>query len=176
MKFLFRFKTSLFLLPFFLIGCFIFFLVPKLAYAGFWHTCSVYASPVTMEKIVYVESGGKPFVIHDNTANKSYIFSNKLSAVRQAKYLINSGHNIDMGLAQINSVNVSKFNISLMRVFNPCYNIYVGSYILYKDYNKAVLKFGNTHTALFRTLEAYNSGSFYGDKTYAFNVWNALNK
>lgn len=154
---------------------FIFFLIPK-AYAGFWHTCSAFASPITMEKIAYVESGGKPYAIHDNTTGKSYFFGNKLSAVSKAQYLINLRHNIDMGLAQINSVNVYNFNIPITRVFNPCYNIYVGSYILYSDYNKAVLRFGNTRTALFRTLEAYNSGSFYGDKKYAFNVWNALNK
>lgn len=171
-----KFNRSCELVKYILFFWFIFLLVPKAAYAGFWHKCSAFASPVTMEKIAYVESGGKPYIIHDNTANKSYIFKSRRSAVNEARYLIKSGHNIDMGLAQINSANIYNFNIPITRVFNPCYNIYVGSYILYSDYNKAVLKFGNTRTALFRTLEAYNSGSFYGDKKYAFNVWNALNK
>ena len=148
---------------------------PNKAFAGFWSECSVYASPVTMEKIVYIESHGNPFVINDDSVHKSYSFSNKSEAMNAAKYLINQGHNIDLGLAQINIINIRRFGINLRDVFNPCYNVFIGSYILLQGYDIALSRFGNPQVALFRSLEYYNSGRFFGDKNYAEKVWGALN-
>jgi type IV secretion system protein VirB1 len=148
---------------------------PNKAFAGFWSECSVYASPVTMEKIVYVESHGNPFTIDDDSVHKSYSFSNKGEAMNEAKYLINQGHNVDLGLAQINIINIRRFGINLRDVFNPCYNVFVGSYILLQGYNIALNRFGDPQVALFRSLEYYNSGRFFGDRNYAEKVWEALN-
>lgn len=141
---------------------------------GFWHYCSPYASKVTMEKIVYVESRGNPYAIHDDTTGKSYFFDSKNKAIRIARRLLDEDHNIDMGLAQINSTNMYNFGYGVKDMFNPCLNIRIGSYILYTFYNKALPLFGGK--ALFRALEAYNSGSFFGDYDYAMKVWDALNR
>jgi type IV secretion system protein VirB1 len=151
------------------------FSAPNKAFAGFWSECSVYASPVTMEKIVYIESQGNPYAIDDDTTHRSYFFSNKNKAIIAARYLINQRHNVDLGLAQINIVNIRKFSISLRDVFNPCYNVFVGSYILLQGYDMALSRFDNPQVALFRSLEYYNSGRFFGDKNYAEKVWEALN-
>ena len=151
------------------------FALPNKAFAGFWSECSVYASPVTMEKIVYVESHGNPFAIDDDSTHKSYNFQNASDAIDTAKYLIDQGHNIDVGLAQINIINIRRYRINLRDIFNPCYNVFIGSYILLQGYNIALNRFGNPQIALFRSLEYYNSGRFFGDRNYAEKVWEALN-
>jgi len=151
------------------------FLLPSNVFAqGFWSQCSVYASPVTMEKIVFVESQGNPYVIYDDTIHRSFSYSNKSDEIIAAKYLINLGHNVDLGLAQINISNVRRYNFNLEDVFNPCYNVFLGSYILLQGYDIALKQFGNPQVALFRALEYYNSGRFFGDRVYAEKVWEAL--
>lgn len=145
------------------------------AFAGFWSQCSVYANPVTMEKIVYVESKGNPYDINDNTARRSYSYSNAQRARIAARELIRAGHNIDIGLAQINISNMEKYGIAVRAAFNPCYNVFIGSYILLQGYKIALGRFRNSKIALYRALEYYNSGRFHGDNTYAKEVWEALN-
>lgn len=149
--------------------------LPKQAFAGFWHECSVYADPVTMEKIVYIESEGNPYAIDDDTAGRSYFYSNKYSAVVAARYLVKAGHNVDIGLAQLNISNIRRYGLTLRDAFNPCYSVFYGSYILLQGYNIALRRFKNVQVALFRALEYYNSGRFYGDSVYAEKVWEALN-
>lgn len=148
---------------------------PINVYAGFWNKCSVYSSPVTMEKIAYVESGGSPYAIDDDTMDHSYFLKNYAQAYYTARLLINEGHNIDVGLVQINSSNIYMYHLKLRNVLDPCYNVYIGSYILYLDYNKALTMASNKYAALYMALQAYNSGQFYGDNSYADKVWGALN-
>jgi type IV secretion system protein VirB1 len=140
---------------------------------GFWHYCSVYSKPVTMQSIVTIESGGNPYAIDDDTAHRSYFLRSRQSAILTAKRLLAMGHNIDMGLAQINSSNLYIVGGSVSRLFNPCYNIEAGSYILYKFYVRALSVFGYKQ-ALFRSLMAYNTGSYYRGYNYAYKVWYAL--
>ena len=145
------------------------------AYAGFWSQCSIYAAPVTMEKIAYVESGGNPYAIDDDTSRRSYSFGSGEKAVQTARVLVDEGHNVDLGLVQINIANIRKYGIGISEAFNPCYNVFIGSYILYQGYGLALRRFGSIPVALYRALEYYNSGHFYGDSEYANKVWEALN-
>jgi type IV secretion system protein VirB1 len=149
--------------------------LPHPAFAGFWRECSVYANPVTMEKIVYVESNGNPYAIDDDTMGRSYYYSDKYSAVSAARHLVDAGHNVDLGLAQINISNIRSYGLSISDAFNPCYSVFYGSYILLQGYNLALRRFKNVRVALFRALEYYNSGQFFGDRIYAEKVWEALN-
>jgi type IV secretion system protein VirB1 len=65
--------------------------------------CAPAVDPVTMAAVVKQESGGQPWVIHNNTSKKSVAFASKAAAVAAALTAIGRGESVDLGLAQINS-------------------------------------------------------------------------
>ena len=98
----------------------------------FIQQCAPTVAIQTMQSIVKVESGFKPFVIGSTVrlANNVYLLKrqpkDKSEAIVWAKWLIGNGYRFDAGVAQINSVNFSRFGLSAESVFDPCLNIAVG--------------------------------------------------
>lgn len=131
-------------------------------------TCAPLIAPVTMSAIVQTESGGKPWTIHDNTANQSMTFPTRTQAVAMARTLIAQGHQIDMGLAQVDSENLRWLGLTPASVFDPCTNLGAAQKILIGAYRKA----GAAGPASLKAaLEAYNSGNTRGDADYANTVY-----
>lgn len=132
--------------------------------------CAAGVSPRTMAAVVSVESGGWPLTIHDNTANRSYTFTDRRRAVTDATALLAAGHNLDLGLAQINSANLPRLGLRPLQVFDPCTNLRAGASILSGAYAAAVRAFGPGQAALRFALSAYNSGSLFAAPQYARRV------
>jgi type IV secretion system protein VirB1 len=133
-------------------------------------SCAQGVSPRTMAAVVSVESSGWPLTIHDNSADRSYTFTDRRKAVSAADALLAAGHNVDLGLAQINSSNLAGLGLTPAQTFDSCTNLRAGATILRRAYISAVRRFGVGQTALRFALSAYNSGSLFAAPQYARRV------
>jgi type IV secretion system protein VirB1 len=132
--------------------------------------CAPGVSPRTMAAIVRAESSGWPLTIHDNTTARSYSFGDRTQAEAAATRLIAAGHNLDLGLAQINIGNLRPLGLGVHDVFDSCANLRAGATILRGAYTAAVARFGPGQIALRHALSAYNSGSLFAAPDYVRRV------
>jgi type IV secretion system protein VirB1 len=119
-----------------------------------------------MAAIVEVESGGRPFVIHDNTLDRTFTAVDTREAVAWSYQLLRARHSIDLGIAQINDANLARLGMSVPEAFDPCLNLHGGATILAYDYQSAVAEFGPGQFALRRAIGAYNTGSIFSGYGY----------
>jgi type IV secretion system protein VirB1 len=123
--------------------------------------CAPWVAPQTMAAIVRTESQFKPFAININgKAKLERQPATKEEAVITAKWLIENKYNIDLGLGQVNSVNLAKTNLSVEDAFDPCKNIAAAATILKWNYESASKKIPDEQAALQAAISAYNTGSF----------------
>jgi type IV secretion system protein VirB1 len=132
--------------------------------------CAPDVGPLTMTSLVAYESGARPYAIGDNTARRSYFPSTKERAKLVARALLLEGHDLDLGIAQINVANLRARRFTLDRAFDPCQNAALGARILVDDYLGASREFGRSQTALVHALSAYNSGGYWAGLGYAAGV------
>jgi hypothetical protein len=116
--------------------------------------------------IIRVESGGNPHALHDNTSGRTYHPISAFRASEVARGLVAAGHSVDLGLGQINSMNLPGLGLSVDDMFDPCTNIRVGARILAQDYLRATWRFGPGQIALRHAIGAYNTGSIFAGRTY----------
>ncbi|MFA7351247.1 MAG: lytic transglycosylase domain-containing protein [Methylotenera sp.] len=123
--------------------------------------CAPWVAPQTMAAIVKTESQFKPFAININGGAKlERQPATKEEAVVTAKWLINNNYNIDLGLGQVNSVNLTKTNLSVDDAFDPCKNLAAAATILQWNYASASKRIPGEQAALHAAISAYNTGSF----------------
>lgn len=124
--------------------------------------CAPWVAPQTLAAIVKTESSFNPLVININGGAKlERQPSSKGEAVATAKWLIENGYNVDLGLGQINSVNLSKTKLSVEDAFDACKNLAAAATILKWNYESAQQRTaGNEQSALMAAISAYNTGSF----------------
>jgi type IV secretion system protein VirB1 len=132
--------------------------------------CAPSVSPQTMTAIVRVESGGNTLALRDNTLGQSFAPGDTREAVAWASQLIAMGHSLDIGLAQINSANLSMLGLTVRQAFDPCTNLQAGATILGDDYRNAAEHFGAGQYALRRAIGAYNTGSLYAGQDYVNEI------
>jgi len=135
--------------------------------------CGPSVDPSLTKVIIQVESGGNPYAIGDNTARESYFPVSKTEAVQLAEYLLSKGHNIDMGLMQINSCHLGKKGLSLDVLFDPCGNVNFGTRLLSENFRNYS---GNPdkRQVLFKALSAYNTGSAWRGPSYINRILKAV--
>jgi type IV secretion system protein VirB1 len=122
--------------------------------------CAPWASPQTMAAIVRRESGFNTLSIGINGGAKlARQPTFKQEAVVTAKWLIEHGYNIDMGLAQINVKNLVKLNLSVDDVFDGCKNIAAAATLLSWNYQSAKGKIAGEQQALLSAISMYNTGN-----------------
>jgi len=117
--------------------------------------CAPKVAAVTMAAIVQQESGGNPLALHDNTTGQSYRPASLAEAARLARTLIQAGHSVDLGLAQINSRNLPALGLDTDQVFNPCSNLHAAQVILLRAWSQS-------GGSLRGALSAYNTGNTTG--------------
>ncbi len=99
--------------------------------------CAPMVAPTMMKAIVLEESRGHPYAIHDGKTHRAIFPTTRDEATATAQRLIDAGHRIDAGLAQINSENWSWLGLSAETVFDPCTNLAAGERVLIDAYARA---------------------------------------
>ncbi|MDR2893669.1 MAG: lytic transglycosylase domain-containing protein [Deltaproteobacteria bacterium] len=94
--------------------------------------------PKLIRAIMQQESGGKPWAV--NVAGKSYIAKSRAEAVRIALAAQQAGKSYDIGLMQINSWWLKKFNLHPDFAIDPRNNIMIGAWILAGEIRRYGLK------------------------------------
>jgi type IV secretion system protein VirB1 len=114
-----------------------------------------------MAAIVKTESQFNPLAININAgARLERQPANKEEALITARWLIANNYNIDLGLGQVNSVNLVKTNLSVEDAFDSCKNLAAAATILQWNYKSASKKISGEQAALHAAISAYNTGSF----------------
>ena len=124
--------------------------------------CAPAVHPQTLAANVKTASGFNPFAIGVNKGGLQLTRqpTNKAEAVAAAKTLIAGGQNIDMGLGQINSENLTRLGMTVDEVFDVCKNLSAAALILEDNFTRASAKEGAPQEALKKALSAYNTGDF----------------
>lgn len=131
--------------------------------------CAVNVADITMDTLVHVESGGRNLALHVNhLIGPQPQAATKQEAVAIAQRYIADGFSVDLGLAQINSRNLSRLGYSIEDSFEPCKNLAGGAQILTANYASAAERFGPGQRALMAALSAYNTGDFYKGVTNGY--------
>ena len=121
--------------------------------------CAPNVAPQTLLSVVHVESRFEPLAIGVNGAPRIVVAPTSVDdAVAKAGALIAAGRNIDLGLAQINSKNLSWLGLSLREVFEPCTNLGAASRILQDGYGRSDAGRVGEQAALKTALSYYNTG------------------
>ena len=122
--------------------------------------CAPWVAPQTLEAIVKTESHFKPLAIGVNGgARLQRQPENREEAVVTAQWLLDNGYNIDLGLGQVNSANLSKTGLTIEDAFDPCKNLAAAGTIFGWNYQDASRLYPGDQ-ALYAALSAYNTGSF----------------
>jgi type IV secretion system protein VirB1 len=141
------------------------------AFSELMARCAPTVHTETMAAVVSAESRGHQFAIADagpvklpwsvrKTMVRSYYPGTLDAAVAKAQELINNGHTVSLGFAQVNDRNLRKLGVPLRDVFDPCTNIAAGGRILTEFYERAAEKFGPGTKALRAAISGYNSGDW----------------
>jgi type IV secretion system protein VirB1 len=124
------------------------------------NACAPGIAPETLLSIVSVESGFDPLVIGVNGVRPRTIkVRSKAEAVQTASELISRGQNIDLGLAQINSRNLSPMGLTVAEAFEACPNLTTAASILAEGYRRAAPSQRGEQAALRTALSFYNTGT-----------------
>jgi type IV secretion system protein VirB1 len=141
-----------------------------LALAALIRQCAPAVAPSTMAAIVQVESGGDPLAIGDNTTRRSYYPRDRVTAERLARRLLDAGDLLDIGIAQIDSMNFAGFGVTARTIFDPCINLSIGAKILGYDYAFAARRYRDAQVALRHAIGMYNTGRLNAGGRYIARV------
>jgi type IV secretion system protein VirB1 len=121
--------------------------------------CAPAVAPETLLSVVQVESRFDPLAIGVNGSPRIAVEPTSVDdAVSKAAALIKAGRSIDLGLAQINSKNLSWLGLSLAEVFEPCTNLRAAARILQDGYGRSDAARVGEQAALKTALSYYNTG------------------
>lgn len=120
--------------------------------------CAPSVAPETLLSVVQVESRFDPLAIGVNGTPRVAVLPVSVDeAVAKAEALIASGRNIDLGLAQINSRNLSWLGLDVRAAFDPCTNLRAAARVLQAGYARSDARHGE-QAALRTALSYYNTG------------------
>jgi len=121
--------------------------------------CAPTVAPETLLSVVQVESRFEPLAIGVNGAPRILVAPTSADeAVTKAAELIAAGRSVDLGLAQINSKNLSWLGLSLREVFEPCANLRAAARVLQDGYVRSDAPHVGDQWALKTALSYYNTG------------------
>jgi soluble lytic murein transglycosylase-like protein len=142
------------------------FFTAHIAYAGVFSYAAkeTGVSSKILKSVSYVESGFHPYALDINgtpSFPKTYA-----SAYYIARYFINKGYLVDIGLMQVNyNIWAKRLSLSLRELLEPQINTQTGAYIL----GRYILK----QNSIVKGIGEYHSGNFIAAKDYEIKVLNA---
>lgn len=129
--------------------------------------CAMNVHPITMDKIVQVESGGNPYAVNVNRLQGMQPQPKSAAeAAAVARRYMALGYQVDIGLAQVTDRNLPGLGLTIEQALEPCANIKAGGRIITDCYRRASALFGEGQTALRAGLRCYNTGTFTRGAAY----------
>lgn len=121
--------------------------------------CAPTVAPETLLSVVKVESRFEHLAIGVNGLPRVTVAPTSIEdAVSRSGALIAAGRSVDLGLAQINSKNLSWLGLSLREVFEPCTNLAAAARVLQDGYGRSDAIRVGEQAALKIALSYYNTG------------------
>lgn len=146
------------------------FALPKYVGQCFTEAANKYGiSPALLYAIAKVESDFNPYAINVNAHGRSikvYYPQNEEQAKVVLNYLLSHGYNFDLGIAQINVVNIKSMGLDPYSLLDPCQNLDVSAILL----KSLIRRYGLDWRAIWH----YNGRPSYAYKVYHALIW--LNK
>lgn len=145
---------------------------------AFIQQCAPAVPPITVNALVRTESSFNPWAIGVNSSQRLAQQPNTFNkAVEIADQLLKGTVSFDLGLAQINSNNLNKLNLTPRQVLDPCTNLRAMQTIFVDCFNRAKLKTSNGSKAAAMAFSCYNTGNFKDgfDNGYVVKVLNNHN-
>ncbi len=135
--------------------------------------CAPSIAPEALLPLTHVESSWNTLAIDINHGPVVHAH-NEGEAVAIASSYIRAGYSVDLGIAQINSRNLSRVGLSVADAFDPCLNFRAAEKLLTENYNRASRDYSGLE-AISRTFSLYNSGSYTVGyhNNYVGKVWRA---
>lgn len=100
--------------------------------------CASTTPAATLASLAEVESGFDPLTIHDNTTGASYHPISSPEAVSLTQLLMGRRHDLDIGLVQINTRNLTRLRLSVLEAFSACQNLRAAGRLLNANYELAL--------------------------------------
>lgn len=125
-----------------------------------------------------VESKGYPWSIYNNTISKSYKLNTRQEAEAKASELLALGHNLDLGLMQLNwKYQGKRPGVTMANVFDPQTNEGVARQVFLEFWQQAQKLAGDFNRRIMAAVGAYNNGRInLPNPSYLKKVWGALGK
>ena len=120
--------------------------------------CAPSVAPATMLAIVRTESGGFIHALNVNGTKSPPRPKDQASAAVLARRYIAAGYSVDLGLAQINSRNLSRLAMTIEDALDPCRSLAGGASILTQNF-VAISNESSPQARLRVALSMYNTGS-----------------
>lgn len=133
--------------------------------------CAPEIATEALVPLVVTESTGDPLRININHGPRVTVGSAAEGAALARRYIA-AGYTVDIGLAQINSRNITRFGVSLEEAFDPCTNLRMASSVLQANYDTASRSYSGL-AAISATYSLYNTGSMTRGLSngYVEKVW-----
>ena len=142
---------------------FLLFLNPLNAFAGVFSSAAAATGvPVKLLKsVAAVESGFKPYAL--DISGEPYFAKRYATAYYVARYFIDKGYSVDVGLMQVNyNIWAKRIGVSLRQLLVPQNNALVGAYIL----GRYIARRNNVLSG----IGEYHSGNPYDARIYEEKV------
>jgi len=147
---------------------FFFFIVPgasateldRASFHAIAEACAPAIHKDTVSALVRVESGLNPYAIGVVGGRLSRQPRNIEEALAVVNQLEGNGFNYSLGLSQINKYNLSKLNLNIRKVFDPCTNLRAGQTILSECHSRAKAGGMDGQEAVKAALSCYYSDNF----------------
>ena len=134
----------------------------------------------TLVAFAYHESRLRPFAIHDNTIDQSAFPTSAAEAASLARVRLAPGHNLDLGIMQVNSSNLSRTGLTVTTAFDVGESMRAGAMILSAAYRRCLRDNINPNgaeqqAALRCAASIYNTGDERAGilNGYQSGVWRA---
>jgi type IV secretion system protein VirB1 len=133
--------------------------LPAAVVMGLAAQCAPNVAPETIAAIVRTESRGNELAIGVNGLGRSVAQPTSVAqAIKVARFYVEKGYSVDLGLGQINSRNMKALGLTWDTVFEPCTNIAAAGAVISGNY-RSVREGLHPQRALRVALSMYNTGS-----------------
>ncbi|MDT8992884.1 transglycosylase SLT domain-containing protein [Curvibacter sp. APW13] len=125
-----------------------------------------------------VESRNHPWSIFDNTTRQSHRLNTRAEAEAKAAELIKYGHNVDLGLMQLNCrYQCSRPGVGLANIFDPEINVNTAKIIFMEFWEQARRISTEFNARIVAAVGAYNNGRVgTPNVSYVQKVWQQMGK